>query len=436
MKLSIPDKVLRASKPKLKSVNLSDLVDVLEQICRLSIVTQSEKSSSWDYDRCIPFLEENGLYKNITFVSRPHKSLPPNSERHLYEMNNIIIRNLDLKLDNRSGWSEVSEWKPLSYAKWHFENCQFTASSSNMWTIDFPWRGSFRFYKNRFDFQKERIVGYWLFVFENGSRVLFQSNDFSGDSVQTRSVSSVKDGGAEGDGVIRALSAISFVGNRGISDLKLLEGYSSIAFTGMNRIESLWLQEISEFNDAQGKTVFFGPREKVDQNFHYCLQHRKLFQTLKNFAAANHDLRQVSVLDKQIERIEYHLNKDQDIPLVVDFRIWIEYWQDRMLYAWRRWSSDFYKSWMRPLLMVIVGYMILNAMPWFFLDGFSVSHWIEFNFRPIGELPNYEESLSRIVGIEYRQVSPFRKNILRFVGLVEVVWIAMWSFSFARAIRR
>ena len=433
------DRLFLRRGPVIRNVTLSHLIDVLHNVSQLSIVTRSERSSSWDFDKSIPFLEENDLHQHIVFVTpRSSKHLPLNSERHLYEMNNVIIRNIRIDLDDRSGWTGRDDWEPLSHAKWHFEKCCFEASSPNMWPIHFPWSGSFRFYKSTFDFPTSRHGGYWILVFQNGTRILFQGNDFKGHNIQTRCVPSAMDRETADEAVpeMYVSSSISFVGNKGMYDLHVQEGYSSVALTGMNRIGRLWFDNLLSAEHADRAAIYFGPREKIDRDFHHCLQHRKLFLSARNLAAANHDTRQLVVLDKQIDRIEYFLNKEQATPFVLDFRIWIEYWQDRLLYAWRRWSSDFYKSWMRPLAMIIFGYMLFNAMPVLFVDAFSLSHWIEFTLRPIGEIAGYEASLSRIVGGDYDMLSSSEKNILRLFGLMEVIWIAMWSFAFAKSIRR
>ena len=437
------DNTFPKSHSNLKKIEISELIGVLQHVCQLSFLTRSEKSSSFDFDRSLPYLAENGLRKHITFVSSTSKNLPLNSERHLYGMNDIVIRNLHIDLNDRLAWTAHDDWEPLSHAAWHFENCCFEASS-NMWSIDFPWRGRFRFYKNEFNFRDSQFVGHWLFIFQTGSWILLQGNNFRGHRIQTRCVPSTlaRDASDEAVPEFRESGSISFVGNRAISNLGILEGYSAVSFAGMNRIENLWLMKLSDAAHlgnamhTQEPMVYFGPREKIDRHFHYCLQHRQMFLRLRHLAAMTHDARQLSVLDKQIDRIEYFLNKEQDAPYPLDYRIWIEYWQDRLLYAWRRWSSDFYKSWMRPLSMIILGYMLLNAAPALIIDAFSLSHWIEFTLRPIGEIAEYEQSLNRIVGGDYDKMSSSIKNWFRLFGFIEVIWIAMWSFAFARSIKR
>lgn len=428
----------------LKKITITDLVSVLQHVCQISFITRSEESATYDFDLSLPFLTENDLEKHISFEARKRKTLPLNSERHLYELNNIIIRNLHIELNNRSAWEAYDDWEPLSLAKWHFENCYFDASGSSTYALYFPWFGSFRFYKNDFDFRSGGFGGHWLFVFQTGSRIWFQRNNFENHHIQTRCVPTKlePDDSERAGSEVRASASISFIGNWAISSLDILEGYASIAFTGMNQIESLWFMRMSDTTNLDNTThgqepvVYFGPREKIDRNFHHCLKHRRMFQYLRRLAATSHDTRQLVVLDKQIDRIEYFLNKEQDTPSLVDFRIWIEYWQDRLLYAWRRWSSDFYRSWMRPLLLIVLGYMVMNAVPALVIDSFSLSHWFELTLRPIGEIAKFEQSLNRIVGNDYDRLSSFNKMSFKLLGLIQVIWIAMWSFAFARSIKR
>ena len=433
------NKVYSKSPSNLKNIKFSELVCVLQHVSQLSLIKRNEKSSSYDFDRSLPYLKENGLQNHICSISRNFKELPLNSERHLYDMNNIIIRHLYIKLDDQFAWKAYDDWEPISSAKWHFEDCEFFASSPNMWTLLIPWRGSFRFYRNEFSFKNKESGGNWLFAFQNGSRILFQGNKFRKSSVQT----TCRQGETrDTPSNFRNMGIISFVGNREILSLGFQEGFSTVSLTGMNHIERLIFFSFSDstqVSDAeldQEPMVYLGPREKIDRYFHYCLQHREMFLHLRKMAAQNHDERQTRVLDKQIDRIEYYLNKEQDLPCLLDFRIWIEYWQDRLLYAWRRISSDFYKSWIRPLSMIILGYMLMNALPFIALDTFTYLHWFELTLRPIGEVANYEQSLSRIVGAEYVNASPFSKILFKLIGLLEVVWIAMWSFAFARSIRK
>ena len=115
---------------------------------------------------------------------------------------------------------------------------------------------------------------------------------------------------------------------------------------------------------------------------------------------------------------------------------WLEYWQDRLLYAWRRWSSDYYRSWFRPLLIGVLGYVVLNAFPWIWIEEFTVSDWIAFSLRRIDRLPFYTVGLEELHESVYKSLSPGSKNWLRFIGLLQVIWVTMWGFAFSKSIRR
>ena len=418
----------------MKTIRYSELVKVFQEICNASLIEPSAKSSKWDFDRSASVLKEHALQRNISFAHRDFKTLPLNSERHLYEMNNIVISNFHIHLDESEGLAAHSDWHPLSYAKWHFEHCYFEPASVNMWTLDFPWCGSFRFYKNRFAFASRRIENYWLFIFGVGSRILLHGNDFQRSSVQMVDSARLPDGGSASTATERGNA--SFVGNLGIEHLAIHAVFSSAAFTGMNRIDMLWLKQLVDPEPGQSLGVHFGPREKIDPHFQYAMHHRRLFVGLKGIAVSNHDTRQSKILDRHVDRIDYFLNKGEDTPSPMDCHGRIEYWQDRGLYAWRRWSSDFYGSWLRPLVMVVVGYAALNAMPALFIDTFSFFHWIEFTLRPINRIAEYGSTLKQMFPCDYEFLSLGSKNALRLVGLFEVIWVAMWGFAFARSVKK
>ena len=420
-----------------KHITLTRLVEVSRKIGEQSLISRTEQSTSWDFERSSEYLRRQGLRDHIAFVSAKYrdKTLPLNSERHIYDLYNIVVRDLEIELDDRSVMDAVEDWGAVSYAKWHFEGCRFQCPSRNMWAIAFPWRGSFRFYNGEFCFPSNGHGGAWVFAFKSGSRVWFIGNDFADGDIQTRCVGS-EAGEADSDAEAWAgVGHIAFVANKRVAGLWIQKGYSSIEIYGMNRIDRLNVDLIVDGDEGKRTSIYLGPREKIDPSFYNCLQHRSLFLAMRRLAAINHDSRQLTVLDRQLERIEYFLNKGQGAPSVLDYRAWIEYWQDRALYAWRRWSSDFYRSWLRPLAMLVGGYLLINAVPpAFVVESFSVSHWIDLTLRPVTELATYEASLGRIVGKEYDAVSG--KTILKLAGLVEMVWIGVWAFAFAKAIRR
>ena len=430
---------MRRMKRNRKHITLTRLIEVSRKISEQSLISRTERSTSWDFERSSEYLRRQGLRDRIAFVSAKHrdKTLPLNSERHIYDLENIVVRDLEIELDDRSVMDTVEDWGPVSFAKWHFVGCRFQCPSPNMWAIAFPWRGSFRFYNGEFRFPSNGHGGVWMFAFKSGSRVWFIGNDFTDSDIQTRCVGS-EAGEADSDAEAwGGLGHIAFVANKRVAGLWIQKGYSSIEIYGMNRVDRLNVDLIIDGDEGKRTSIYLGPREKIDPSFYNCLQHRSLFLAMRRLAAINHDSRQLTVLDRQLERIEYFLNKGQGAPSVLDYRVWIEYWQDRALYAWRRWSSDFYRSWLRPVAMLVGGYLLINAVPpALIVESFSVSHWIDLTLRPITELATYEASLGRIVGREYDAVSVSGKTILKLAGLIEMVWIGVWAFAFAKAIRR
>ena len=467
---------MRSEKSR-KNIPFSDLIQILQEVDKKSLIKKSSTSSSFDFDLAIPFLREKGLDRHICFPSS-EKGLPRNSERRVYHsISNIVIRKLDIKLDSldanldRSSQSSLS---PTSSVAWHFEECRFEPGSPNTARIHFPRMGSFRFYKNEFDFGDSRGGRSWAFIFTGRSPVTFQKNDFKNSDIlivyslleedsdvqelswQEKKSYAVRDNSyyeamtrkkyqlpetvrliAPGVGSAHlGLDSLSFLGNKGIDDLNLRCNASSYVFRGINHINFIRFEEpYSNFPDLDGK-IYIGPRERIDPYFHHPLHHRSLFSSMKEFAGKKQDAHLVNVLNKQLDRIEYFLTKDQEVSFFADRSQWFEYWQDRILYAWRRWSSDFYRSWLRPLLIGILGYVMFNAFPYFWIDNFTPADWIAFSLRPVSQIHLYTGSLEAVCGDEYKCLPLRSKNWLSLIGLLQMAWMAVWVFAFGKSIKR
>ena len=405
----------------------SDLLVVFREIDNKSYEQTGPRSWSFDLDRAFQYLKENELQRNILSRSRSRKTLPLNSDRHIYNLQDVIVKDLHIKLDKNLNFMDRYDLQGLSHAKWHFENCRFESESSNMASLSFPWRGDFRFVRNEFFFPNSNGMRAWLFAFTNGSRVLFDRNDFGSSHIQitnnlpddedqvekiswenisayvVKDDSYIKERMREHHGFSSAVRIevpnsytprlhmgihdLSLLGNRGIDQLDLMCNAASYVFRGVNRINRLAFIEPHFENERIN--IYIGPREIIDPHFHYCLQHRRLFLSIREMGIRNQDNFLVRVLDKQLDRIEYFLNKEQKIPVQFDSAMWIDYWQDRCLLAWRRWSSDFYRSWLRPLTVLIIGYLAMNAFPAFCIENFTVANWIEFSLRAPNRIPFY-----------------------------------------------
>lgn len=425
------------NKKTRRDISSTNLIRVLKEVDRLSCTKKTKSGRSYDYDLAIPFLRGEGLDKNIIH-RRTDKGigtgLPLNSERSTYAwLSNIIVRNLSVDIDSNAIGKEFTEWESAPVML-HFEDCGFENSRSSFPTFVFPWSGAFRFYRNEFKNAGKPETGCWLFVFGHDSRVMFDKNEFHSVNVQINS-SPVQDHALQ-DGLDR----LSFIGNKGISELQPNCHAKYYEFSGGNRIGQLDLGLGSRLPDNSGGREFsfyFGPREKIDPDFHYNRHHRELFLFLRERANKKQDSQIVRTLDRCLERIEYSLIKDQEIRLKEAGRsIWLEYWQDRTLYAMRRLTSDFHRSWLRPLVMIVFGYLGLNAVPWFVIDGFTCSDWISFSLRSIHKVPFYVDGLSEMYGSQYTCLSKNSKNVLRLVGFIQPIWLALLGLVLRKTIAK
>ena len=233
------------------------------------------------------------------------------------------------------------------------------------------------------------------------------------------------------------LHNLSLLGNKGIDHLYLDCHAANYDFRGMNSVNRLSFAELwTDTYVAIDSGFYLGSREKIDpeyQNPHY---HRRLFLKLREAANRRQDSKTANNLDKLIERIDYFLMKEQRISFGADRNGWVEYCQDRILYEWRRLSSDFYTSWFRPLIWFIVGYFALNAFPFVLMEHFTWHHWIEFSLRPINRMPFYTAELQEMLKVEYQSLSHGAIVLLRLMGFIQVIWIALWGFAFGRAVKR
>ena len=86
--------------------------------------------------------------------------------------------------------------------------------------------------------------------------------------------------------------------------------------------------------------------------------------------------------------------------------------------------------------MIAVGYMAMNGAPAIFMEDFSLASWVDFTLRPVSDIPNYANSLREMYTKNYVAVSSLGKSCLRLIGIAQVIWIAVWGFAFARAVKR
>ena len=472
------ERIIRRKKP-LREVESAELTQILEVVHEESFLKDPDRKGWYDLAKAYPFLERKDLHEHIICNQSRDKGISSlNSEAHVYDVNNLIFRNLEIKLEVNWQLKQDFIWTshPL-HAKWHFEHCRFTSTSPNTGTIVFGWRGDFRFHKNEFDFGDSKGMRAWMFAFRHGSSVLLQENEFKDSTLQIqhrlsqehdpfasqnlswegRTAHVVKDRNYYETMIRRkyeipetvrllmpdmgpwrpGLASLSFLGNKGIRDLQMECNAAYYDFRGMNCINSLRFRQLSTIHDDEGAfEIYFGSRERIDPNFDNPHGHRQMFLTLREFAAKRQDSRIASNFDKQIDRIDYFLTREQRVSFRDDRRGLLEYWQDRILYEWRRLSSDYYRSWLRPLLWLLAGYLISNGLPSLLMEEFTWHNWMTFSLRPIHRMPFYAAELQAMMKAEYQRLSSGDIVLLTLIGFVQVIWIALWGFAFGRSVKR
>ena len=459
-----------------KALSASELIATLQTACQESITSKGDGNVSYDLDLALPFLNDKGLANHVIIHQPRGKHLPRHPERSIYELNNLILRRLDITLDEPFISGTSADWELMDWGiKLHFEHCCFERGSSSA-TLVFPWSGSFRFDGNRFVYPTTGIIGTWLFVFSGMSDVTFQNNDFDdchiqmacrrrSDDVPRKELSweghsaYLQEDEAYYKAMIRrahglpesvrltvpgsrysdaanhvGLGRVALLGNKGIDSWLMRCDALHYAFRGRNHIQTLSFRESP--SDLANATVYIGRRERIDPDFRAPSFHRHLFLSIKTAAAGRGDARVVSALETQLDRIEYFLNKESSVSLADGMGGWLEYWQDRLRHGWRRWSSNFYGSWLRPLVFGTVGYVGLNALAWVWIDGFAVADLVAFTLRRVDRIPFYTAGLQDLYGAEYDNLPRGCKNWLRAIGLLQNIWIGMWAFAFGKAIRR
>ena len=459
-----------------KVLSASELITTLQTACQESITSKDDGNVSYDLDLALPFLKDKGFADHVVIHQPRGKHLPRHPERNIYALNNLILRRLHITLDEPFISGTNTDWELMGWGlKLHFEHCLFERGNSSA-TLVFPWSGSFRFEGNRFVYPTTGFIGAWLLVFSRMSDVTFQRNDFDDCSIQMacrrqsddvplkklsweghsaylqedevyykamirrthalpESVRLTIPGSRYSDAATHwGLGRVALVGNKGIDGWLMRCDALHYTFRGQNQIQSLGFRESS--CDLANAIVYVGRRERIDPDFRSPSSHRNLFLSIKTAAAGRGDTRVVSALETQLDRIEYFLNKECSVSLSEGMGGWLEYWQDRLRHGWRRWSSNFYGSWMRPVVVGALGYVGLNALAWVWIDGFTVADLLAFTLRRVDRIPFYTAGLQDLYGAEYDDLPRGYKNWLRTIGLLQNIWIGMWGFAFGKAIRR
>ena len=346
----------------------------------------------------------------------------------------------------RYGLSDMS-------ASLRFENCHFLWD--NIWETGLKFVPGFHDPDIRESLSFVRNTEGCEFSFPDHSSVVFEQNDFTHILVKRN---------GDNDSKKRKGVSLTFKGNK-FKKLDLdfsfpCEYPISCHFVGGNEIDVLtWDQVVNrskfdhygnvvKYDDVQEYNsfrIFFGRNEEIGRRLlstRYVKRYggrfhdmRDLFVKLKNLAHVRGDIGQENTIASYISLIEYAQVKNDKW-----YKSW-QGWQDWLLLGWRGVSSKFYTSWIRPIIWLVGGYLVLNAIPFLFLWGeglsFDFDGYLEFCFYSPIRILFYADGLKAVLGEDrYGEVLwGIDKGWLNVIGVVRLVWIALCSYAFKNAIR-
>ena len=379
-----------------------------------------------------------------------------------YESIVFWIKNLEIEITDcrdkhysdhdaeiRYGLSDVS-------AGLSFENCHFLQSNIDETGIKFvpgfddsDLGESLSFVRN---------TGGCEFSFPGRSRVVFDQNNFTNIVVKKNE---------DHDSDLRKRVYFEFKENKfGRLDLNFPFpcGYPiSCHFFGGNEIDVLkWDQVVNrresdhpgnvvKYDDVQEYnllSISFERNEKIGWrllNTRYAKKYggrfrdmRDLFVRLRNLAHVRGDIGQENTIANYISLVEYARVKNSKW-----YKSW-RGWQDWLLLGWRWVSSGFYMSWIRPIGLLLLGYFILNFIPfiWAGLDGIREVSWgkyWDFCVYTPAKIFLYADSLEDVLGDgAYARLKGeflFGEVGLNTIGIFRLVWIWLCGAAFRNAIK-
>lgn len=410
------------SNVPLNRANLSagHFIDILTEFNRLIVAKVDESSMSTSTDRATSYLERQGLRDHIRVFKKPISEIHRvGQELSGYGIENISVERLEITFDKEinlnvhlESWKiGPNKWMPVEHFNWHFKCCRFSGLRTS--SLSFTWARGFRFDDCSFLFKVPPGTRNLALHFGENSDVVFSQVDFGGSRFQIQTHES-------------ALS-IELYGNCGIDMLSIFGAAKHFRLNGTNHVSCLSLTQI-EYTDLS--IVEIGAFEQIDRLFQRPDHHRQLFLELRRKASEREDSRQVNILDAYIDEIDYCLLKAQRVRGM--WRRWL-YLQKRALYWLRKWTSNFHRSWFRPVSAMIIGYAALNILPPLFVESTTVvEDWLRLCANPLSRT---SEHMEQILGKSYTDASGLVKIGTDYVSLSKILWLAGWGIVFRKVLR-
>ncbi len=166
---------------------------------------------------------------------------------------------------------------------------------------------------------------------------------------------------------------------------------------------------------------------------------RYLFLVLKNIARMKDDTEQMSIIGSYIMLIEYAQIK-YDFKYEGWYRCYSE-WQNWVLLGWRKISSNYYMSWLRPTIFLVGGYLFFNLAPFLilWLHGLRfdyIGYW-EFCLASPTTIPFYTTTLETILGKDrFGELLWLVKEVwFDFLGILRILWMTLWGYALKNVLR-
>ena len=329
---------------------------------------------------------------------------------------NLCCLILDKEIDRNTGykrfewsWTHADDGKPChKFDELHFVNCYFNVES-NAVRVEFMSGGSgssgkFQFVKCRLVSETKGELPYPLQVrFASNSKVKFTECNFSELQVNANDFNN------------NSIDCI--FSNNNFVKLLLYGKTSELRFSCSNQIRDLEIGGIGESN------IYFSPFERIAETPVDIQRIRNLLVKLRDSAHKKNDTEQEAILTGFLSDVVYMIRKEE--------KPWS---QDRIAMFCRKELSNFGRSWLRPLGLLVGGHLVFCMIPFWCWSWDVYGNYLEFVTSPFSVTLNYAKCLKDIVGeIEFAKIGPVWANL---IGILRNTWVAICAIAFGNALRR
>ncbi len=200
-----------------------------------------------------------------------------------------------------------------------------------------------------------------------------------------------------------------------------IKGNGNFHFTGENTIRQLKIMSIDYYETSRLRPlpiVHWGAHQKLDEDGRYFFAHKKIFITLKQKATANGDTTQEMILQREIAKCDHAIVKSE--------KGWGTY-QDKAIFGFSKWISNYGTSWIRPLLLLTVLNLVVACLVQLICSETKATFLVVFF-----ELFNPTSYLPKLLGSEGAGVS----GLISFLFISQKIVLAFTLYEMIKIFRR